>query len=375
VYAISFSPKNRSRKTRKAPRGPISQRGNLFVLNCRVTGKKTHPEPAKTSSAGRRHQPVCAEMKAARLTTSVPAAQRYTLWANGCATDSVVFRQRLAWALNCKQDIAVHHRYNPIRSASLAGLALLISWSAWSAPLQAPSLSDIIERVSQNVKEFEESLPDFVCSEKITSMRMESGTVTSQKIVESIFTSLQAGQRGLAFTESRDVVAIDGKPVRPGTAMPRLPFGMGGGFGSLLTMTFSPENIKVHDYEMPDTDKQQDNDKIFVRFKTKPGQRQLGEILNGHAFYSNDIGKALIDVRTMQVLRLERQSLDNPPPFASTSTVVAYGPVTIGEREFWMPQTVRSEVIERNSRKTALYTAEYTDCRKFTATVAIKPAR
>jgi hypothetical protein len=269
----------------------------------------------------------------------------------------------------------VRHRYTPIRSVLLAGLALLISWSVWSAPLQAPSLSDIIERVSQNVKEFQELLPDFVCSEKITSMRMESGTVTSQKIVESIFTSLQAPQRGLAFAESRDVVAIDGKPVRSGTAMPRLPFGMGGGFGSLLTMTFSPENLKAHEYELPDTQKPQDSENVLIRFKTKTGQRQLGEIINGHAFFSNDIGKALIDVRTMQVLRLERQSLDNPPPFASTSTVVAYGPVSIGEREFWMPQTVRSEVIERNSKKTALYTAEYTDCRKFTATVELKPAR
>jgi len=203
---------------------------------------------------------------------------------------------------------------------------------------------------------------------------MDSGRVTSQKTVESTFTSLQTPQRGLAFTESRDVVAIGGKPVRPGTAMPRLPFGLSGGFGSLLTMTFSPANTEVHDYEMSDTEKQEGG-KVFIRFRTKPGQRQLGEILNGHAFYSNDIGKALIDVRTMQVLRLERQSLDNPPPFASNSTVIAYGPVTIGEREFWMPQTVRSEVVERNAKKTGLYTAEYTGCRKFTATVEIKPAR
>jgi hypothetical protein len=268
----------------------------------------------------------------------------------------------------------MRHRYTPTLFAPLAALVLLISCSVWSTPLQTPSLSDIIERVSQHVIEFQELLPDFVCGEKITSMRMDSGRVTSQKIVESIFTSLQTPQRGLAFTESRDVVAIDGKPVRPGTAMPRLPFGIGGGFGSLLTMTFSPGNIKVHDYEMADTEKQ-DSGKVFIRFKTKPGQHQLGEILNGHAFYSNDIGKALIDVRIMQVLRLERQSLDNPPPFASNSTVVDYGPVAIGEREFWMPLSVRSEVIERNPKKTGLYTAEYTDCRKFTATVEIKPAR
>ena len=251
---------------------------------------------------------------------------------------------------------------------------MLVSCSAWSVPLQTPSLSDIIDGVSQHVREFEELLPDFVCSEKITSNRAESGKITSQKTVESVFTSLQSPGSVLAFSEFRDVTAIDGKQVRPGTAMPRLPYGMGGGFGSLLAMTFSPANIRVHEYEIAEAE-QQDSKTILIRFRTKPGQRHLGEILNGRHFYSNDVGKALIDIRSMQVLHLERQSLDNPPPFASNLMVVAYGPVTIGEREFWMPQSVRSEVVERNPRKTALYIAEYTDCRKFTATVQIKPAR
>jgi hypothetical protein len=263
----------------------------------------------------------------------------------------------------------------PTRLAQITGFILLLSCSAWSAPLQTPSLSDIIEGVSQHVKEFEELLPDFVCSEKITSRRMDSGKITREKIVESVFTSLQTPRSELAFAESRDVMAIDGKPVRPGTAMPRLPYGMGGGFGSLLAMTFSPANITAHDYEIRDADKQQDSTRVFIRFKTKPGQRQLGEVLNGHHFYSNDVGKALIDIRSMQVLRLERQSLENPPPFASNSMVVAYGPVAIGEREFWMPQYVRSEVVEINPNKTALYIAEYTNCRKFTTTVEIRPAR
>jgi hypothetical protein len=236
-------------------------------------------------------------------------------------------------------------------------------------------LSEIIEGVSQHAKEFEELLPDFVCSERITSNRADSGKITSQKTVESVFTSLQSPGSGLAFSESRDVSAIDGKQVRPGTAMPKLPYSMGGGFGSLLAMTFSPANTRVHDYEIAEAEEQQDSKTILIRFRTKPGQRQLGEILNGRHFYSNDVGKALIDVRSMQVLRLERQSLDNPPPFASNSMVVAYGPVTIGEHEFWMPQFVRSEVVERDPKKTALYLAEYTDCRKFTATVQIKPAR
>jgi len=45
-------------------------------------------------------------------------------------------------------------------------------------------LGDIVEGVSQHVREFQELLPDFVCKEKITSMRMDSVKITSQKVVE-----------------------------------------------------------------------------------------------------------------------------------------------------------------------------------------------
>src|ERR1700733_8125895 len=126
------------------------------------------------------------------------------------------------------------------RLAQMSGLALLLSWPAWSAPRQTPSLSNIIAGVSEHVKELQELLPDFVCTEKITSTRTASGKITKQKVVESVFTGVQKPNRGLPFKESREVTAIDGNPVRPGTPMPKLPFSIGGGFSCLLTMVFPP---------------------------------------------------------------------------------------------------------------------------------------
>lgn len=90
-------------------------------------------------------------------------------------------------------------------------------------PAQIQTLPDVIADVSKNVKGFEDQLPDFLCTEKIISTRLESGRVSKQKYVESVFTAVQKSSRPenlrLSFTESREVKAIDGEPVAPKTEM------------------------------------------------------------------------------------------------------------------------------------------------------------
>ena len=87
-----------------------------------------------------------------------------------------------------------------------------------------------------------------------------------------------------------------------------------------------------------------------------------------------DAGKAWIDSASMQVVRLERHFLNIPAGFSSYSNTIDYGPITIGERQFWMPKTVRAEVAEKDVNKTGTYLAEYSNCRKFTANVELKIA-
>src|SRR5262245_36089691 len=124
--------------------------------------------------------------------------------------------------------------------------SLLVSAFSSASPLPPQSLSDVIAQVSGNVQEFKDLLPDFVCSEKITSSRSDSVKVVKERIVESTFRGIQkpsrTGNIRRAFTETREVTAIDGKPVRAGTGFPQLPFVNAGGYGSLLVMTLLPEN-------------------------------------------------------------------------------------------------------------------------------------
>jgi hypothetical protein len=256
-----------------------------------------------------------------------------------------------------------------------ACLTLLVFLELLSGNAVAQSLGELLDRVSTNVKEFQEQLPDFVCTEKVTSTEFEAGKLIKQKIVESTFTGVQRSTAenrvNFAFTESREVVAVDGKPVRNGAPFPKLPYRYAGGYSSLLVTTFAPDNLDSHNYSMGDTYKSGNSSALLVRFTTKEDQQKLRGIFQGTQLIAKDVGAAWIDQKTFRVLRLQRQSLNLPPALSRSIATVDYGPVTIGGTEFWMPTRVRADVNERNSRVSVSYVAEYSDCRKFMADIKL----
>jgi hypothetical protein len=257
----------------------------------------------------------------------------------------------------------------------VACLSVLIFLQLLSGNAFSQSLDEVLDRVSKNVKEFQDQLPDFVCTEKVTSTEFESGKLIKERIVESIFTGVQRStdenRVHFAFTESREVVAIDGKPVRKGTPFPKLPYRYAGGYSSLLVTTFAPDNLESHKYSIADTYKSGNSIALLVRFATKEDQRKLRGIFQGTQLVAKDIGAAWIDQTTFRVLRLQRQSLNLPPALSRSIVTVDYGPVTIGDTKFWMPTRVRADVNERNSQVSVSYVAEYSDCRKFMADIKL----
>src|SRR4051812_4211912 len=244
-------------------------------------------------------------------------------------------------------------------------LSLLLLQNAVS-PGSPRRLDAVIESVSRNVKEFQELLPDFVCNETITSASYKSGKVRKLTKVDSIFTAVQkpdpgTGRQRAAFTESRDITAIDGKPVRRGTQMPRLPVQFTGGFSSVLTMTFSPENLQFHHYELdarPD-----DAGRLVVRFATKEDQKKLRTFFDDEILIDKDTGKALIDPSAMQLIHLEREFFRLPRRLKRLSNAVDYAPVSIDDRQFWLPRVIRTDGTERDGRNTETYMATYSGCK------------
>src|SRR5262245_8625149 len=104
------------------------------------------------------------------------------------------------------------------RPAIVVGFAFMLLFLSSAACAQ--SVNEVLDAVNRNVKEFQETLPDFVCNERITSTELDDGLVVKEKVVESVFTGLQRSnienRVRFAFTESRDPISIDGKAVRKG---------------------------------------------------------------------------------------------------------------------------------------------------------------
>jgi hypothetical protein len=264
------------------------------------------------------------------------------------------------------------YRIRSIFGAAAVGLQLL-----QGAATNAQLLNDVLSAVSNNVNEFQSLLPDFVCNERVTSTEFDSRRMIKETVVESIFTGVQQtnveNRFRVAFTESREVLTVNGKPARKGAPFPKLPYRFTGGFSSLLITTFAPENLQYHNYNIADSYKSGDSSALLIQFATREGQQRLRVLFQGTRLFSKDVGAAWIDQTTFKVLRLQRQALNLPSGFTRSMATADYGPVTIGEKQFWMPKRIRAEVDERNSRATLSYVAEYTDCRRFTTDIKLLP--
>ena len=266
---------------------------------------------------------------------------------------------------------------NP-RSLVCLGLLHLVLCCAGHAQ-SLPKLNQILPRVQEHVKEFEHSLPDFICDEKITSKELMGGTTIHETDVDSTFRGTQNRDKNpdgkyQPFTEWRDVQTIDGRPAPKGQQLTG-PFLFGGGFSSILVEIFAAENSQYFNYKVIGTEKVDGKAAVIVKFETRKGQDALlHRELFGTQYVMKGSGKAWIDLSSMNVLRLEIQYLDPPMPEGVLSLAVDYAPVVIQEKTFWMPKTVTAEQTIPNPKVPvgAQYVAEYSNYQEYKVSVRIK---
>ncbi|HEY4678700.1 MAG TPA: hypothetical protein VIJ01_16160 [Candidatus Angelobacter sp.] len=264
------------------------------------------------------------------------------------------------------------------RSAICLGLLHLALCCA--GPAQSiPKLDQILPRIQEHVKEFEHSLPDFICDEKITSRELMGGTVIHQTDIDSTFRGAQIKERDSdgkyqPFTEWRDIQTVDGRPAAKGQQLTG-PFLFSGGFSSILVEIFSQENSRYFNYKVIGTEKRDGKAAVVVKFETRKGQEALlHRELFGTQYVMKGSGKAWIDLLSMNVLRLEIQYLDPPMPEGVLTLAVDYAPVVIKEKNFWMPKTVTAEQTVPNPKAPVggQYVAEYSNYQEFKVSVRIK---
>ena len=260
-----------------------------------------------------------------------------------------------------------------IKALGALFLLLVLPCRSSAQTSSLPSIDGVLARVSKNIQDFQDLLPDFVCTEKITSTRYEkNGLIAVKRVVDSTFTGLQKYDgNGHSYVELRTIEMVDGLPAYKGQDMPTLPFRYGGGFSSAVISTFTRESLESRTFKLAGTASIGAASTLLVEYATKNGQKKLMFESMGKKVVLKDTGKAWIDPASMQVLRLERHFLDFPN-FEKFSTLIDYGETEIGGKVFWMPKIVRADAIDGTRKVPIAYLAEYSNCRRYTATLELK---
>lgn len=243
---------------------------------------------------------------------------------------------------------------------------LLFLLVAWQEPGE---LDQVLGRVQGNIAEFQASLPDFVCNERITSSRLAGNRVTARVVNESVFAS-SASKDPLSEQKSREVremISIDGQKVEKETE-PRGPFILIGGFSGAAAAIFDKRVAEYRNYRL----EPESRGLLVIAFETKKGQTGIGAYTGGRKFLAKDSGKAWIDPKTMQVVRLETLVVNGPTKLPYWLTQVDFAAVHIEGRPFWLPVTVRSSLRKKpNLAPERTFLAEYENYRKFDVSTGI----
>jgi hypothetical protein len=258
-------------------------------------------------------------------------------------------------------------------------VALLVSSICRSvdAQSQAPAMEEVLATARRNVIQLRDTLPNFVCNEKITSHIFENSKMSKQKVIDSLFTWTREAQpksKLERMIESREVLAIDGKPVRKGTEMPDAPFLPNEPtVNSLFLVLASAPGVAPYFYAYKVNGREQVGDLSTLRIEFE----QMKPIIGSLRF----AGTAWIDLEFMQTVRTELHLLGFArssvmDDFEAYSVLTDYAKAEIDGKPFWLPKSVKVEGTRNKNGKSdgyvARYLAEYANCHRFDVSVEIK---
>jgi hypothetical protein len=250
-----------------------------------------------------------------------------------------------------------------IRTSHIPALLLVVQLSV---PLQAqqavPGVAGDRSRVSMN--QVWNSLPDFVCTEKIVSETLDKGKIKGHRVLESVFMTQRKmetrdGSNVYSIVESRELVKIDGKAVPQNTKMPSVPLLFDGLAANILFVSDVPR------YYAGGTQNLEGRLAIRIGFITR----------NSRDFLQMEFPAAVtgVQIGTSSSKTLHVKSRIGSPHGGSNVPISAeFQSIEIDGNSYWLPSAVRAQ-IALEKREIVTYSAEYTGCKKFDVQVEIRP--
>jgi hypothetical protein len=225
--------------------------------------------------------------------------------------------------------------------------ATLTASHAASAQKTKPTLDEILQRLQENLEQYDARVPSFFCDEHLVS-RVIPDLHDRQTVTDSVFRIKRVlnADHTTTLEDSRDVKSIDGKLAT--SQQIDVPTMLDGAFeGGLAVVSVNQQSCM--NYTLERSKRKAPDAPYVIHFATVlTPQNTAGCLLQ-----EKGKGQVYIDPATMQITRLElitpHHTIDpgdafNSPSVGDRVLSVDYAPVLLEGQSFWMPSTIASTV-------------------------------
>jgi len=251
------------------------------------------------------------------------------------------------------------------RCIAVAGLIGMQVWVCAGAVAQkVPTLGEILERLQENLNQYESSVPSFFCDERVLTASPRApmgygGTVTDSTF---LLKRIPRPDDQVILRESREVKKVNGKAVTGDS--------IGGGMLFVGAFSNGQALVSLSQQACMDYKLTSNQDPIMVEFASVAA----AERPTGCRMQEDVSGRAVIDPETMQVTRMQFHA---PHHMIGTEmgwwdVTVEYAPVELDGKMFWLPKRIYESMAVRKASWS--YDASYRKYHLMEATSRILPS-
>jgi len=208
-----------------------------------------------------------------------------------------------------------------------------------------PTLGDILQRLQENLDQYDSGVPSFFCDEHVVS-QVEPGLRNQDTVTDSVFRLKRTVKPDHTTTldESREIKTVNGKQAfSQDIDGPSL---LDGAFEGGLDVV-SLNQSSCMNYTLQRTIRNRQTEPYIVRFATVLTAQNTANCL----LQENSRGRITIDPASMHITHLEITTPHHAiipgesyssPVIGERVLTVDYAPVVLDGNSFWMPTTISS---------------------------------
>jgi hypothetical protein len=249
-------------------------------------------------------------------------------------------------------------------------LLLLITCCIWAQDV-GPDVEHAMQVARTHVERLEDSVPNFVCSERIVSSLFENGKLKRETRAESVLTTTRSVKEGRGiFSESRADMRINGKRTRKNEISGPFVWQGGPAYGDLHFLFNSDVGAVCLDHTLVGRVKLDGKDALLIETQAAlPADHEH----DCRSLRADSADKIWLEPETLNVMRVESH---DPPatriPGADLTLTVEYAPVVFDGAEYWLPSHFVSRLDFPGTPQHLQYEAFFSEYHKYGAESVIK---